>query len=400
MGKAGLSAGLLAGALVAWQAAAQDADPVMFRVGAMLNWDSNIFRVPDGAPDPQAARGLSGKSDHYALGSLGMGFDNTYGQQRFVLDGEARTVHYGKFTFLDREEFDYRGEWQWSVGSRLTGSVRSGRSEALTPFEDQGVQGRNVSVTRNDSLVVDAWLFAGWHLLGGLSKSKRTNSETFRAQPDSRQTNHDIGARYDTLAGNSVTYMRRSSRGENFGELATITAIDDEFSVREDSVAASWTAGGAHSVTGRMSQTEYRYVNLSRRDFSGDGVDLLYTWLPTDGLTLGLSALRVIAPWTADVTASHRIDETVAVTPVWRMSDRIVLSARLHRTSTEFKGSLVSGVDVSRRDVQRVARLLLRWTPREPISLGASFGRELRTSSDAASNFDATTAGLDAALRF
>ena len=151
MGRMRKAAWLLAGALCALQAEAQEERALLFRLGGTLSWDSNVFRVPDSAPDPQLARGLEGKSDRYSSGYLGVLFDKTYANQRFVLDLTERVVRYDKFSFLDRDELNYGADWHWNLGERLSGSLRTSRSESLVPFEDRTTSGLNETVTTSNA---------------------------------------------------------------------------------------------------------------------------------------------------------------------------------------------------------------------------------------------------------
>src|SRR5262245_3636516 len=76
----------LATAFLSWHAAAQEGPiaPVGVRLGTSLSWDTNVFRLPDDAADPQAFRGISGKSDMFRTTVLGLDFDKTYSRQRFT----------------------------------------------------------------------------------------------------------------------------------------------------------------------------------------------------------------------------------------------------------------------------------------------------------------------------
>lgn len=398
MGKFRKAAWLLAAALLAPLAAAQER-PLTFRFGTTLSWDSNVFRVPDGAPDPQASRGIEGKSDRFATGYFGVRLDTEYSQQRFVLNAVERLVRYDKFDSLDRDELDYDGAWLWSLGSRLSGSLRTTRTESLVPFEDTLSSGRNETVSTSNSASVDLRVYGGLHLLGGISETERRNSQVFLAQPNTRQTNHDVSVRYTTDAANAITYTRRSSRGSNFGEVLAVE-LSNDFTVHENSLSGTWSSGGAQALSGRLYWTEYRYARTPGRDFSGNGGEIAHTWSITTTFVTRLSAARSISPWTAGLDASYRVDETFAFAPTWRVSEKISALFRAYRTATDYRGAIIAGANEDRHDVQRGARLGMTWTPLERLSLIASFARERRTSSDPANNFDASIVALDAALSF
>jgi exopolysaccharide biosynthesis operon protein EpsL len=386
--------------LLSLQAAAQE-DLLVFRVGGAVNWDSNVFRLPDSAPDPQPASGTPGKSDRYATAYLGLRFDKSYSQQRLTLDIVDRAIRYDKFSSLDHDELDYRGEWQWRVGPRIAGALRADRTESLASFEDTRTQPGNVSITTNYGLTLDGQLSAGWHLLAGVSESERKNSETFLAMPDSRQTGGDVGLRYVAQSQNSITYMWRTRSGANTAQAVNfVNFTDSDFKVQENELSASWTAGGQHLLTGRLTHTAYRYENIPQRNFSGNAGELADTWALTGALTVRFSGQRSVVSWTPDTGASYRVDDTIAIAPAWRISDKTALQLRVYRTTSEFLGPVVPVAGQAQRDTQRGVRFAATWSPLDRLNLAASLQYEKRSSAVATSNFDATVAGLDASWSF
>src|SRR6185295_5587218 len=121
----------LAVAFLSWHAAAQEGPlaPLGVRLGTSLGWDSNVFRVPDDAPDPQAFRGISGKSDTFRNTVYGLDLDKSYSRQRFTAGITKTEIRYNKFTSLDHDPLDYYGKLQWEVGPRVHGVLFADHKE-------------------------------------------------------------------------------------------------------------------------------------------------------------------------------------------------------------------------------------------------------------------------------
>src|SRR5262245_18172126 len=128
----------LAVALLPWPAAAQDGPiaPLGVRLSTSFSRDSNVFRVPDDAADPQAFRGISGKSDTFWTNVFGLDFDKSYSRQRFTAGITKTETRYDKFTSLDRELLDYYGKLQWEVGPRVRGVLFDDHAESVIQCED------------------------------------------------------------------------------------------------------------------------------------------------------------------------------------------------------------------------------------------------------------------------
>src|SRR5258706_6471850 len=95
----------LVSAFLPRHAAAQDGplSPLGLRLGTLLTRDSNVFRVPDSAADPQLFRGISGKSDTFRTTFAGLDLDKSYSQQRLTASITKTETRYDKFTSLDRD---------------------------------------------------------------------------------------------------------------------------------------------------------------------------------------------------------------------------------------------------------------------------------------------------------
>lgn len=377
-------------------ALAQD-HPLGLRLRSTVLWDGNVFRLPAEAADPQSARGISGKADRIATSLVGLVLDKAYAQQRVQLELTQTAIRYDKFSTLNRDAFEYRGNWRWHLTPRISGSVSASRSESLVSFEDEQVVQRIVRVTSNRGATVDGWLFGGWHLLAGVSETTTTSSgQAALAVPDSSQTSGHLGFKYESASLNSISLTRRSSQGTNVAQAGAFAG--GAFTQRETELAAAWAVSAKSAFNGRLTGVERRNENLPERDFSGVSGEVRYAWTPTAKLSLSASAARSLAPYFA-AGSTYRVEDAVSIAPTWRLAPKVTLRARLDRREQAYRGAAaVSGTE--RRDVLRGVELAADWAAHPRLSLSATLRRDRRDSTDAASKFAATTASLTAAANF
>jgi len=400
MGAWGLGVALLSAAQFA---SAQEGPlaPFQLRLARDVSWDSNVLRLPDSAPDPQ------GRSDRITTTTIGAAFDQSLSQQRFVANVSQTAVRYNKLSNLDRDDTAYGVEWRWAVTSRIVGTLGTNYQESAVLQEDFTFGQRLVTTsTRNHRFSVDGWLSGGWHLLGGFSKSEYKSDQVFFAIPSTHQTNEELGLRYLAESGSSITATRRWSRGEYPGQSGNLDSlIDTGFKVRETVVSGVWIVSAQSTLTGRLTHVERNYDRFNQLDFSGNGGEIRYVWLPTGRLTINVSALRVIAPYFQTATSnsaggSYRTDTTFAFAPSWQVSEKVNLTALATRLVTNYPGSLDLVAGPERRDTTRRLSAGAAWAAQRYLTLNATVTRERRNSNAANSDYDDTVAGVNVNLAF
>ena len=395
-------AGLLGIALLAQPAAAQvgPLHPFELRLLSANTWDANVFRLPASAPDPQLAQGHAGKADRYNALTLGLRFDKSYAQQHFLVDLSRTETHYDKFNSLDRNSLSKRAQWDWRLGSRLSGVLSTDRYESVVGFEDTAGTQQIVTSTTNRNFSADWWMTGGWHLLAGLSELERKNSASFAASPSTSQTGGNLGLRYMANSGNTVTFATRSNRGTNSGQVVDlVNFIDSGFTMREAELNGTWIASAASTLNARLTRIERRHEHVPQRDFSRYAGELGYAWTPTGKLSFNAFARRNVVPWTADTNASFRVDDTLSFAPSWQIASHTTLRMSASRLTNSFLGPVIP-IGPSRRDVTRSLLVGADWLPHRSVTLSASWRRDHRSSTDAAFQFDDTVVTVNAALKF
>jgi exopolysaccharide biosynthesis operon protein EpsL len=375
--------------------------PFKLILNAAEAWDSNVFRVPSGAPDPQAAQGNGGKSDRFTALTYGVRFDKSYAQQRFVADVTETRTRYDKFTSQNNDAQNASARWDWHLSPRISGVLSASHSESVVAQEDI-VLGRRLIKTTSDRqrFSVDGWLSGGWHLLTGVSHSKSENSQVFAAVPGTRETGQEVGVRYDAASGSSITAMQRWTDGEYPGQSGDLgDFINNKFSVREAELSATWIASMRSTLNGRAAWTERRYKGPSALDFSGLSGELRYVWTPSGRLSVNASAARNLTPF-FQLGSSSRADTTFSIGPTWTLSDKVTLSLGANHIVNDYRGRVRDLPGPLRRDTTNSARLSVSWIAHQTLTLGASVDRSRRRSNYDAFEYDDAIARLTAAVVF
>ena len=391
-------------AFPSWHAAAQDGrlSPLSVRLGTLLTWDSNVFRVPDSAPDPQLFRGIGGRSDTFQTTFVGLDLDKSFSQQRLTASITKTETRYDKFTSLDRDALDYNGNLHWRAGPRVSGVLHVDHSESVVGFDDTQATTLIKRTTDRRDASVDVWAYDGWHVLARFYEAKSTTSLVFLAQPSSEIKAGEVGVRYVSGSENWVTLTRRSRTGQNIlpGGVDFVNLIDTDFTENESELQATWNLTGSSALYGRVTWLERNHQHFPQRDFSGTGGEFGYGWTPTGKLSFKFSAIRNILPWTADTQASYRVDDLFALRSTWQVTDKVRLSLNPFLTVSDFRGPVAPVTRPLRHDNLLGVTFAAEWSPYQGVLLIATLQHSQRKSNHPEAEFKDSVATLNASLKF
>lgn len=390
---------LVATAIGAHPAWAQQG-PLSFRFGTSVAWDSNAFKLPDSAPDPEA--GVSGKDDRATTLTAGLRFEQPVSQQRFSFDLNANATRYEKFSALDRDTSGYTGAWAWVLTRRLKGNLSFSRDESAVEQEDvQGIRAVVLRTTKSRNATADAWITGGWYVLGGLSHSEIGHSQSFAAQPDSEQNTGELGMRYALPTGSSISLLRRSGSGsQEAAATAGLAVAATDYDTKETELRANWVASARSTLLGRLTRTSRRHDQAPERDFSGNAAELSWAWQPTGRLTITTLALRRIEPFLLGTGSTHRVEDALVFAPSWLIGPRFTLRGSLSRRKSEYSADATGLAGGARSDVLDSAEVGVSWLPTRVFSVTATLRRDDRSSSDPSFDFKGTLVSLNGLLSF
>ncbi len=370
------------------------------QAGGGVTWDSNPFLLSSSV-DPQAQLGTSDKSDTVTSAFAGVSIDKVYSLQHFYLDATETTYRHDNFSYLDFDAFQYRGGWDWRLGTRLSGTLSAERRQALVDYAIfRDTARRNVVTTDHRLASLDGWVSGGWHVLLAATQEMAKNSVPFQQVGSYRLTGGDAGVKYLAQSGSSIELHAASGRGDYLDQpLDPVRLIDDGYRRTESYAVASLPVSAKSTLSGRLGWVDYKNNHFAQRDFSGSVGTLGYLWRPTDKLSFALSASRDRTPFVAD-TSSYVVNDTVSLAPSWRFSPKTALTFTLSQTASDYDGPVVASAAPLHHDDLNSAELALDWTPLRTVTVKASLRHQRRTSNTAGFDFDDNIASVNASVLF
>ena len=393
----GLAMMLLFTAARAW---ADEFDTLNFDAGMTVVNDSNLFRL-SGTVDPNTVLGRSSTADRIDVKTLGVRLAKPYALQRFELAASLVDYRYDKATFLNFSAFNYNAAWRYSLTPRFKGSVSSDRSETLNSFVDFRAFVRNVRTEENNRFNAEYEVDGVWRVIGGVSQSKSQNAQLFVQQQDFKSNVAEAGIKVAFPSGSSVSAVTRTQAGEYFKLSGPVAAsfFDNKFNQSEQEARLFWLFSGKSSLDARLAYIDRRHPNFSQRDFSGVVGNASVSWGITGKTRLVTSVARELGSFLQDSSSYTRLDR-LSVGPVWELSPKAVLRARLDLSTRDFLGPVRNTPFNGRSDSLRTLVLGMDWQPRRWVTVSASLQNDKRSSNQAGLDFVSTQVTLAAQLTF
>ena len=389
-------AALLPMLLIAQHARADAEDTFNVTAGVSVQHDDNLFRQSSNRA----------KSDVITVSTLGLKMDKRYSLQRFELEASLVDNRYKTYDYNDFTALNYAAAWRWSLTPYLHGNLSSERIEALNSFSDNPESGtRNLRVDQNQRFDGVLEVGGSWRVLGGVTQTKRANSELSNPEGDIRLNSAEGGLRYDFRSGSSLSYIVRSGRGDYFNRAQPIdaTLLDNRFDQLENEVHLIWPVTAKTTVDARAAYLSRTHAHFSERDYAGVVGNLNVNWAITDktSLTAGfgheLSSYQTTA--STSYTSSYIRTDRLTFSPLWKISEKTALRARLNYAHQRYLGATDSTLS-NRVDTLRTSMIGLEWKPLRALSLGASLQNEKRMSNQPGLDYTDTIAGVTGQFAF
>lgn len=372
-------AALLPILLVALQARADDTLKLTAGVSALH--DDNLFRKPSGEAE----------SDIVTVSTLGIKIDKPYSLQRFELDASLADHRYQTFDAKNFTALDYAAAWRWSLTPYLHGNLRRDRTEVSNSTNINPQSGTHTDERQRFDAVLEA--SGSWRVLGGVTQSTRSNSETSGSEGDSRLDSAEAGLRYDFPSGSSFGYMARESRGDEFSQsLANPGTL--RFNQREDELRLIWPITAKTTIDARAAHLARTYADDGSRDYAGLVGNVNVNWHITAKTSLMAGAGHELSAFQSDDSRFISTDR-FTLSPLWQISEKTGLRARYDYARRAYQGGTSD-----RFDIVQTAMLALEWKALRALTVSASLQHDRRSSNPPSSDFKSTQAGVAAQLAF
>lgn len=380
---------------------ADEYDTINYSVGLTHQYDNNLFRLPAGV-NPLPLVGKSARDDRITTATLGIKFKKAYSLQQLEASYEHISNRYDTYDFLNHEADNFRGAWRWHLTPRLAGNLTANRTQALVGFGDFRNYGtRNLRTTTTFRADAD-WniLPGGWHLRGGLDRSRTSNSQLFIQDEGTQVNSADLGLRYVFPSFNWIDFVSRTGQGSYLGRnLDPVNQLDEGFREQRNELRIYWLAHGKSLIEGSLGYLARDHEHYGSRDYSGGVGSLKWTWTPTGKLALIVSWKRDMAAYT-DAASSYYLQDVYSISPIWQVSAKIRLSLKFDRNTRDFRGPVTLLPVVPRHERINTAQFVAEWTPLRALNISGYLIDDRREANQTGFGYQDRIAGANVRLDF
>jgi exopolysaccharide biosynthesis operon protein EpsL len=386
-----------AAALLATQLLAA-ADAVRFSAALGFVRDDNLLRAPSDE-EARAALGVTRESETIRRVQVGVEGKIKPGRQTFTGKASVNDNRYNKFHELNHYGWDAEGRWDWQAGNNWSGEVGFSNNRQINNFTELRVPKKDL-VTRQRAHASAAYQFhPDWQILGGVAREDLKHSDSGQRVFNRKEDSIDIGLRYTTKAGNSITLQAKGISGKpEPRDLGTGTLANNEYRQTELNVLSEWALTGHTRLSTRLGYARRRYEEFSSRDFSGIAGRATLTWSPTDKTDIAVSAWRELEP-VEDLTASDALSRGWSISPAWRATEKITVQGFLARQKRDHEGAGRTSID-QRKDKLQTAGIGITYRPLKNTELSLSYQTEKRDSNLTLDEYKANTISLGIRAEF
>lgn len=388
---------LLCGAAPAW---AQIEDSFKLSTGYALQSDSNLFRLPAGAP-LDALIGKASAAEQIGITSLGLKLSKAYRLQRFELDLSLIDYRYQKFNYLSFTAQNYAAAWHWGLTPRLRGTLSTERKETLNSFSDyQGFNQRNQRSIRHTRFDAAYELDGSWRLLGGVSRASQTNQQALIAEGDYNTRSVDLGLRRALASGSALSYTRKNTSGNYLKRVLPSTGLfDSDFRQTDNELKAHWVISANSTASLSAAHIRRTHPHYPQRNYSGLNTGAHLNWSLSAKSALAAGWGRELASYQTSSSNYSQIGRFY-LGPVWQMSPKALLRLRHEVARRHYLGSPTGLAATQRSDTTRDTTLSFDWQPYPYVTLGVALQSAKRDSNLAGLDYESRMATASAQFSF
>jgi len=372
-----------------------------------LTRDDNVFRL-SAQSDPASVLGTPSTADTFSTASAGLNFDVPAGRQRFVGGVWVNDNRYDQFTVLDFTEVHGRAAWHWQAGDAFNGRIGASTDRALASLAN--VQGGvqlgtpNALHTRKAFLDAAVLLTPRWRLRGEVNRLEQANAVAALTVNDMTSDGVGLDLRWISPAGNQVG-LALQAQDASLPNLQPVGAslIDNSYRQYRVRLVTDWTLSGHSHLIASAGMVRRSYVQLPERDYETGIFHAVYEWKPTG--TLFARAQRDIgAPdeVNAGVNVSFVLDQSIALRPVYRVTEKFSVSGVLSLSEWQYLGDPGQTLGTVPPRTDRLRNLVLAFTyqPLRALWLDMALRRETRTSTADLGDYAVQVVNISARLAF
>lgn len=388
---------LVCGAEPVW---AQSADTLTLKIESALRHDSNLFRLPANT-NTEVLLGRSSAAERIDINSLSLSLSTKLSLQKVELSANLTNYRYQNFSYLSFVARNYSAAWHWALTPNLHGNLQRQRQETINNFADyQGFNVQNLRSNNNRRLDATYDMDGIWSLTAGVSQASQTNQQPLSAEGDYRAQSADLGLRYASGSGSSLSYTLRNASGTYLNRLASATDLyDDGFTQIDSEFRLHWAFSGKSTADIYTSQISRTHPHYAQRDYNGRNAGINFNWSLSGKSALTASWARELSSYQT-ATSNYSQTDRITLGPIWQLSPKAVVRARYEVTQSDYLGSPFGSVTTPRSDSTSGASLSFDWQPFQYLTISTSLENATRRSNLAGLDYESKMATVSAQFSY
>lgn len=357
-------------ALLQFEAHAQENKLITPYADVAFVQTSNLFNTADDVSLPDGQQ----RGDTALRSMVGIALQKELGRQNLSARASITNSKQSHYKQLNYDARDMQGNFNWRLGSHLSGNVTASRSTSLTPYIEFRDSLRNLRVQENRSLDA-AWRFhPSWRIRGSLVEYDLVYELQTQKFGDRKQRSADIWIDYMASSGSTIGVMVRHSKQKfPFAEIVGSQNIINNHQTDEVKMKIDWQFTAKTKLQILAGMVSRRHEFLQVRDYSGFNGRISGNWYPTGKSEFGFAVWHEIES-TNNLTTNYALNDGFRLTPIWHISTRMQLDANLKHENRKPVG--IPGVTLRYRESMTEFALNFTYAPLPRLQLVAGLGRE------------------------
>jgi hypothetical protein len=368
--------------------AATETSPYYFGVSQAVTGDWNVFRRPDGEPQPRDVISSTG---------LLAGIDQPFGRLRLGASAAVNANRFKNNKQLNNTDHDTRLQLDWSSIERLSGDVVVYDRSSLNRYDLSSAEGtqseKDMLRVTGGAVRARVGLVTLWSLDGGYSYEQSEHSLDTLSNRDVRQGAVNAGVRLSPSDLWSARLGVRRTDGKYPNFRGTGGQEADEFTRDDIDLSLNWKPTGNSKFDARLSSTREEHNIQGQRDSRYFTGLLGYDWILTGKTRLRLQASRDTGAGRSDSdlallteSSDTQVRNSVAARVTWDATSKITVNAgvnysrrKLDNAFTLSDGTTSTTDARTARDRTTIMNLSVYYQALRSLKLGCRVSHEDRS---------------------
>lgn len=361
-----------------------DIDSFMPYASLRYTYDSNIYRLPDEAPD------IGDRDDNLLLLAVGVESRIDSGQQRYEFNAEINRTLFEAHDELDYTGGRARAQWDWATPNGAKGTLAYAFLRSLRDFANQPGLARVRDIRTEHRVDADALFILTGPYRAGIRGQVAEIAFDPTDRLDLQRTVIGLNIGYASPTGSVVGLDAEVMQGRyDINENADF----DEYTVGP---TLTWQPTERTQIDGRIGYTERDNKSALREDYDAVTGELALKFNNQAGRRVTARVYRDITNL-GDEVAEYALITGISIEPAWQLTGALDLRLRASFERRDFQATEAA---TEREDDVAAAGAFIDWNVRRNVALTFGADMQRRTSNRALEDYDFARAQVQLTARF